>query len=298
MSLRVRPFLGREDLPAIAALIGSCSLESRHRIDYPWRLSSPAAETGRDVQLFWNEEEALVGFAAWYQPWAALDFYVRRGRWQRAVEDSVFAWAEQRFHDLDVERGHPLPYWAEAAEADLERLELLALHGYTLDDGSYSMLACDLARRPAAVPPPGVSIRPLAGERELEEYVTLHRRAFESDSMTVAWRRRTLTAPTYEPDLDLVAVAGGRLIGFCVGWLDVHTRHAQIEPLGIDPDHQRLGLGKAMIAAMLARFREHGADVALVETDSSRSSALSVYESAGFREVYRSHRKGRWFGEP
>lgn len=292
----MRAVAGAADLDAISDLIQACPPQARHRLDYPWRLSSPAFETGRDIQL-WYADGRAVGFAAWYRWWATLDFYVRPGAWQRTVEEAVFAWAPGRFRELDEERGQPLPYWAEAREDDSDRLALLTRHGYSLDDDyGYSTLVRDLSTSVEDVPPPaGFVIRPLAGEAEVAAYVALHRRAFESDSMTHQWRQRTLTMPLHEPDLDLVAVApDGRLAGFCVGWLNKADGEAQIEPLGIDPDYQRLGLARALLAESLSRFREHGAKRALVETETTRSPALRTYTTAGFEEQQRTIRKGQW----
>jgi mycothiol synthase len=298
VELRTRPFESAADLIHLVDLIHASPAASRHRVDYPWRLSSPAIETGRDVRLWSLPDGMLVGFAAWYLWWATLDFYIRPGPWQKVVEEAIFAWAPLRFHELDAERGRPLPYWIEAREDDAARLALLARHGYMLDgEYDYTMLGCAIVEPVIAMPPPaGFSIRPIAGENEVREYAALHRRVFASASMTAAWRR-TLAMPTYEPGLDIVAVApNGQLVGFCVGWLDARAREGQIEPLGIDPDFQRLGLGHALITAMLARFREHGAERALVETETNRMPAREAYAAAGFRAQNRSVRKGQWFG--
>jgi hypothetical protein len=67
--------------------------------------------------------------------------------------------------------------------------------------------------------PAEVTIRPLAGEAEVEAYVALHRTVFESKSMTAEWRARTLRRPEHIFDLDLVAVA---LDGLC--WPKMHIR--------------------------------------------------------------------------
>lgn len=299
MEVMMRPYAGDADLPLIADLIRAAPPTSRHLVDFPWRLSSPALQSASDVRLWTTADDVLVGFAAWQVWWAALDIYVRPGPYRREVEAAIFAWAPGRFRTLDAERGYPLPYWVEAREDDGERLALLNHHGYTLDDDAYVMMSRPLdAPLPRPNPPPDFAIRPLAGASEVGAYVALHRRAFASASMTVAWRTRTLRMPQYRPELDLVAVApGGRLAGFCVGWLAAERRTAQIEPLGIDPDHQGQGLARALMLDLFGRFKAHGAEQALVETESSRSPARHAYEAVGFRPVYRTLRKGRWFSE-
>lgn len=135
----------------------------------------------------------------------------------------------------------------------------------------------------------GVHIRPLAGESEVEAYVQLHRAVFESKSMTVEWRTRTLRRPEYRADLDLVAVApDGRLVAFCICWLATDAGgkpSGQIEPLGVQEGFRQLGLGRAILFEGLRRLDSCGADKTHVETDKHRNAALKLYEAAGFRPL-------------
>ena len=301
MRLAMRPVNVDTDLAAVADLMRAVPPTSRHLVDFPWRLSSPASQTRRDMVLWLDNQGNTVGFAAWQVWWAALDFYVRPGPERAAVEAAIFQWAPTRFRDLDAERGRPLPYWIEAREDDAERLALLARHGYLLDeDYGYVMLRRPLdSLIPLPAPPAGITIRPLAGADEVMAYVAAHRNAFGSMAMTVDWRARTLRMPQYRPELDLVAVApGGELAGFCVGWLDEARRLAQIEPLGVISARQGQGIARALLLTMLQRFQQHGATHALVETESTRSPARQTYEAVGFRLAHQSIRKGQWFTTP
>jgi mycothiol synthase len=133
--------------------------------------------------------------------------------------------------------------------------------------------------------PSGVSIRPLAGAAEVEGYVTLHRVAFGSENMTLDWRHRILMLPDYRPELDLVAIApDGRLAGFCIGWLAVvdGRTEAQIEPLGVHPDIQGQGLGRALVGEALRRFQAAGAERAHIEVDGDNTAARELYTRSGF----------------
>lgn len=300
MELIARPFAGDADLPAVDNLVQAASSRTRHLVDLPWRLSSPAVETGRDMRLWFTAAGVPVGFAAWQQWWAVLDVIVRPGHLQHEVEADIFAWAPTRFRELDAQRGNPLPYWVEARDDDAERLDVLARLGYVLDgEYAYLTLCRSLAEPiPQSDEPSGYVIRSITGVGDVEQYVAVHRRAFASASMTAAWRGRTLNHPRYLSDLDLVAVTpGGELEGFCVGWLDVGRRLAQIEPVGVDPSHQGRGLGRALLLEMLRRFKASGADYALVEPESTRLPAIGAYEAVGFRPIHRALRKGRWFVE-
>jgi len=300
MGLIMRPYAGGADLSPIAELIHALPAMGRHLVDFPWRLSAPMADPAADARVC-MADGLLVGFAAWQDPWATLDIYIRPGPSQPEVEAAIFDWAAGRFGDLDAARGQPLPYWVEAREDDAEHLALLARYGYTLDDDYiYVMMSRPLAGPlPRPDLPPGFAIRPLAGVGEVDAYVTAHRRAFGSAYMTALWRAATLRMPGYEPELDLVAVApNGQLAGFCVGWAAPERCVAQIELLGVDPAFQGRGLGSALLLEMLARFKDYGAEHAQVETDSGRTPARRAYEAVGLLPTYQSRRQGQWFSPP
>lgn len=204
---------------------------------------------------------------------------------------------EQRFRELDQERGRPLPYWVEFRDDDPERKAVAEQHGYTLEADYYYVQMQHPLIEQLAEPllPAGFIIRPLAGTQEAAAYVALHRAAFESTSMTVAWRQRTLMTPYYNPELDLVLIAPDKtLVGFCVGWLDPYRAIGQIEPIGIHPNAQSMGLGNALLHEILRRFKAYGAKEARVETDNPRTSALQAYESVGFQVAHKVFRQGKY----
>jgi ribosomal protein S18 acetylase RimI-like enzyme len=301
MTIHLRGFAGDSDLPLIAELIGATPAKTPHRIDFPWRLSSPTLQSERDVRLVEDADGTLLGFAAWQIYWAVLDFWVRPGPHQSTVEDGIFTWALEHFRDLDRERGRPLPYWVDAREDDAERIAAVARHGFTIDDDyGHVTLSRSLAEPiPTIGLPDGFTIRPVAGNGEVDGYAALHRAAFNSTSMTPGWRARTLESPQYRSDLDLVAVApDGELAGFCVCWLDSSGHFGQIEPLGVHPNFHRHGLARALMNECFRRLESHGAIAALVEPETTALTAREAYESVGFRVAHTFLRKGRWMDSP
>ncbi|GHO62362.1 hypothetical protein KSC_012540 [Ktedonobacter sp. SOSP1-52] len=297
MSITRSPFRGMVDVPRILPLVAAMPLSSRHVVDLPWRLSTPRMQEGRDAVLWEDTLGQIVGFAAWQYYWAALDFFILPGPTAQQVEQDIFAWAEERFQELDAERGRPLPYWVEFRDDDLARRELVEARGYLLDEGDHYVALehplTDLPLVPAL--PEGFTLRPLAGEQEVAAYAELHRAAFESTSMTPEWRARTLQMPQYRPELDIVVSApGGELAGFCVGWLAPERGVAQIEPLGVHPRYQHLGLGRVLLLEMLHRFQAHGAEKGLVETNLERTAARKAYESVGFSQGHIVYHQGKW----
>src|SRR5579883_889760 len=297
MFITERPFMGEPDWPLIASALDALPANARHVIDLPYRLSSPPMQTGENARLWLDDAGQIAGFAAWQRYWAVLDFFTLPSPQRGEIENAIFTWALPRFRAMDAARGRPLPYWAEYREDDTERGDLLVAHGFTLDeDYQYVQLHHPLGEAlPVVSAPQGITIRPLVGEREVAAYVALHRAAFESESMTQDWRERTLRAPHHLPEIDLVAeTEDGALVGFCLGWFDAAHRQGQVEPVGVAPGYHGRGIGRALLSEMLRRFAALGAERVIIETESTRSPALRLYESVGFRPQYAIVLKGRW----
>lgn len=125
---------------------------------------------------------------------------------------------------------------------------------------------------PDLTPAKGYQLRALAGPEELPARSWLSWRAFHPDEPDEAyegweWYRNIQRCPLYRRDLDLVAVSTeGELAAFCTVWFDDVTRTAALEPVGTEPDHQRRGLGKALIAEGFRRSKWLGAEYAYVSS--------------------------------
>ncbi|MGZ4674909.1 MAG: GNAT family N-acetyltransferase [Acidimicrobiia bacterium] len=61
-------------------------------------------------------------------------------------------------------------------------------------------------------------------------------------------------------------------------------RRGYLQRVGVDPAHQRLGLGRALVADALRWLRRHRARSAVVNTQLDNDAALALYEACGFRE--------------
>jgi ribosomal protein S18 acetylase RimI-like enzyme len=152
-----------------------------------------------------------------------------------------------------------------------------------------------LLRNGEPPPPPPLparfTVRPLAGPAEAGAVAALHRAAFGTANMTAAWRARVLARPEYRPGLDLVVIAPDqRLAATCLAWLDPAApggARGQIEPLGVHPDFQRRGIGRAILAAVLRALHAQGATGGSVITDDVRDGPRALYELAGFRVDHR-----------
>jgi GNAT superfamily N-acetyltransferase len=141
---------------------------------------------------------------------------------------------------------------------------------------------------PDSVPPAGYTVRALGDEGELPARSWLSWKAFhpsEPDEKYEGWEwyKNVQRVPLYRRDLDIVAVApDGELAAFCTVWFDDVTRTAVFEPVGTHPNHQKRGLGKAVMAEGLRRAQRLGATLATVSSYGRAAHAL--YESMGFTE--------------
>jgi mycothiol synthase len=141
---------------------------------------------------------------------------------------------------------------------------------------------------PTFLAPAGYTVRSLGTEAELPARSWLSWKAFHPEEPDEAyqgweWYRNIQRIPLYRRDLDIVAVApNGDLAAFCTVWFDDVTRTAVFEPVGTHPDHQKRGLGKAVMAEGLRRAKRLGANLATVSSYGEAAHAL--YASLGFIE--------------
>jgi mycothiol synthase len=291
MAMIARPYAGAADLRPMIDLVLEDPAGNFHVSDLPYRLSSPALDAAENTRLWETGGGELVAWAVYQPSWGTLDYALHPIAQTEGLESAILTWGVARFQELGREHGTPLDYYVDVREGDARRIALLERHGFR--PAGYYMVA--LARSladPIAVPPlpNGFTLRSLRGVADVPGYVAVQRAAFDSTNMTVAWRERTLRMPGYLPDLDLLVEApDGRLAAFCLGWLcplaagQTGRKEGQIEPLGVHPEFQQLGLGRALLLEELRRLQAHGAAVALVDTYSFSDPARHLYEMVGFQ---------------
>jgi ribosomal protein S18 acetylase RimI-like enzyme len=137
--------------------------------------------------------------------------------------------------------------------------------------------------------PSGWTIRPVAGEHEADRRRAASHAAFRSTMTADEHLQRYLCfmrSPVYDAERDLVAVSPeGRIGAFLIWWPDAASGVAQLEPVGTDPQFQRLGLGRALISEALGRMRSAGMATVRVCTDDHRTEAMAFYPAVGFTRV-------------
>ena len=262
--------------------------EHLHVVDLPYRFSSWAFDDPQNIRL-WFDEQRLVAWAALQTPFWTID-YACHPQYESTLHREIIAWADQRARQIQ-HTPYARPAWfVMVFSGQAGRIRELEEAGFQCQsDVEADPWSKVLMRRSsqAAVkvyePRSGFSVRSLAGEEEVQQYVDLHQSVFESKNMTVEWRRRTLQHPAYRPDLDIVIEAPDRrLVAFCICWFDEQSRTGHVEPLGSHKDVRPYGLGRVALSAGLQRLQALGAQTILVETDNYRNTAFRLYRSFDF----------------
>lgn len=137
---------------------------------------------------------------------------------------------------------------------------------------------------------PGVTVRTFESPGDEDAWVSLNAAAFrdhpEQGTMTVADLEQRERQPWFDPTGLFLAERDGVLVGS--HWTKVHVAAAglpevgEVYAVGVHPDAQGLGLGKALTLIGLRHLRKQGLDVMLY-VDGDNSAAVSMYEKIGFR---------------
>ncbi|MEN2421099.1 GNAT family N-acetyltransferase [Streptomyces rimosus] len=198
----------------------------------------------------------------------------------------------------------PGPLSVEVADTERAVIEALELRGYVRETGGPGgdlatgpYMTClgrpltgDLPPRPRL--PDGYVIRAQRDETDVAGRAAAHRAAFGSDRITAERHARMRATWPYRPEFDLiVASPGGDIVAYCQGWYDEANRTGVFEPVGTRPDHRRLGLARAVCAAVLHAFARAGGRRAVVQArgDAAYPVPKRLYESLGFAAYARTY---------
>ncbi|MFJ1883081.1 mycothiol synthase [Streptomyces sp. NPDC088137] len=148
-------------------------------------------------------------------------------------------------------------------------------------------------RRPLApldiaepVLPPGVTIRTFLPGEDDAAWLAVNRAAFahhpEQGSLTQRDLDDRKAEPWFDPKGFFLAERDGELIGF--HWTKVHAEEqlGEVYVVGIRPDAQGGGLGKALTAIGLRHLAAEALPTAMLYVDADNKAAVAVYERMGF----------------
>jgi ribosomal protein S18 acetylase RimI-like enzyme len=197
---------------------------------------------------------------------------------RESLTDEVLDWADSRV--------------VEVQSTDATSRAILDRRGYELETGGRVLAVHHrmLSDEPAVEAPAGFRLRTVEPD-DLAARVELHRIVWAPSRVTEGSYRNVQAAWPYRADLDCVVEApDGRLVSYCLAWLDPDNRAGEFEPVGTHPEFRRLGLGSAVCRFALRRLEEEGATQAVVYAiadDPENPGPKQLYESAGFIETSR-----------
>jgi len=245
----------------------------------------------------------------------------------------IMGWAGVTDGDLvvqaspdDLDAAPALLNWAIEQAAD-EALSIVVFHGdrglqelvtesgFTRREGPAALRGMFRKVKPEGpVLPEGYRIRGMRHGEE-DERVTIHRAAWRPATMpwpdgstysvdpaltsrfTHAHFEQVRRAWLYQQQLDLVVEApDGTLAASCTAWWDPANGCAEIEPLGVAPEHRRKGLATALCMEVCAQVAIRGGIEVFINTapNDDYPAPPATYRSAGF--IVRD--RGRYYDRP
>jgi ribosomal protein S18 acetylase RimI-like enzyme len=269
---------------AAIAATGGCGY--LHPGDIPHRLFNgnkyfdPA-----EVMAVWEDGSGVAAWVLVGPRHRSYDAQVRPDLRGGSFEREVLEYADARTVELmrlhGIESGHML---GDAFRCDGVRIELLAELGWVPDgEPPYVINRARIAGLAEPVIPGGYSIRPVAGVEEAAAVAELHAAAFPGARWTSELYRRVMESPGYDPGRELVAeTSDGVLAAFAVTWYDHLNRTGLMEAVGTHPDHQRRGVGRAVVTFAAHHMAAAGMEFAIVASFASNAASGALYRSAGF----------------
>jgi mycothiol synthase len=146
--------------------------------------------------------------------------------------------------------------------------------------------AASAAALPDKPLPQGIGVRTFRPGEDDEAWLALNAVAFADHPEQSAWGpvdlAERLAQPWFDPDGFFLAQDGDRLAGF--HWTKVHPGGVgEIYVLGIDPEYQGTGLGKALAVIGVRHLHDSGLRVVELYVDGTNTAARAMYEWLGFR---------------
>ncbi len=287
-----RIFAAERDKFLMSALARQYPEINLHVVDLPYRFSSWAFDNPKNIRLWFDETQQLVAWAVLQTPFWTID-YVCHPEHELYLHQEILSWAEQRSQAARNTHYERPAWFVMVFSGQANRIRDLEDAGFKcqsdIGDHSWSkVLMRRSSQTPVKIyePRSSFTVRSLAGEIEVQNYVELHQAVFESKNMTMGWRKQTLQHPDYIPELDIVIESSDqRLAAFCICWYDKNSMAGHIEPLGCHKDFRQYALGRVAFSEGLRRLQSLGAQNIFVETDNYRDTAFRLYQSFDFEVI-------------
>ncbi|MFH8614619.1 mycothiol synthase [Streptomyces sp. NPDC017979] len=208
--------------------------------------------------------------------------------------------AELVVHPAHRGRGHGRALGSALLAASGKRLRVWAHGGKSAARHLAQVLGLTLfrelrqMRRPLApldipepVFPPGVTVRTFVPGVDDAAWLAVNAAAFahhpEQGSLTQRDLDDRKAEPWFDPKGFFLAERDGVVVGF--HWTKVHAAEqlGEVYVVGVRPDAQGGGLGKALTAIGLRHLAAQGLSTGMLYVDADNTAAVAVYERLGFK---------------
>ncbi len=271
----------------IAALPGGPTIT-----DFEEHIQLPSVQNNTRL---WMDNHELVAFA-YVDDYNNLCFEILPGQTTPALEQEIVAWGVECMERRNRSSKEISTLDACCTASNRGRISILTRSGFAQDPIRTLHFSRDLTKLIQQYPlPDGFTIRITTGEPEIDQLVALHQAAFESDQMTVEYRRAILAGPQYEPGMDWVVVApNGELAAFCLGSFDDSNKdEGYLDPIGVHPDYWQKGLGAAIMTCGLLELKKQGVTLVKLGTSSENNGMQQLARKMGFEVASES----LWFSK-
>jgi mycothiol synthase len=303
--LTVRP-MRPEDAGPVAELLAACEA-----IDDTGALKSPEdllewwvhefTDLAQDGRIVLAGDGAVVGYATAIAPPTFRDAYgvhlegrVHPDRRGHGIGRALLAWQLERGTQLHAERHPEAPARLTATVyTTMPSVEALVRRAGLEQVRWFFHMERPLTDLPPLRRVEGVALVPFSWDRD-EEVRAAHNAAFtehygSSERDEVSWRVMFTGQRNFRPDLSVLAVAEGAVVGYALSYVSETAaaasgvRESYFGQIGVVPTARRRGLSKAVIIAALHTAAASDCQTAGLEVDSENvSGALGLYESLGF----------------
>ncbi len=286
-----------DDLDDVVALIQAWEIAHfgeteavRSMLQYEW--AAAWFDLERDAELIYDDDGLLVAYAQHATPDDGERFEAygpdRPGFEGRGLGSAIVDWSEDRTR-ARLDPGSETRLWNSTPAEDVRAARLLEARGYT-PIRTFRQMTIDLDPSfDSGTLPDGVAIRPFEAEVDGPAAFAVVNAAFVThfgyfEETFEEWWAQQHSDETWDPSLGLVAERDGTIVGYSNNGVIDGTGY--VFELGVDPQHQGRGIGRALLRRSFASFAARGIRTGRLGVDTQNvTGAHELYRSVGMKPV-------------
>ena len=292
-----RPYAGDADLRACQAVCRAIErvypYTTYHPCDIEWWVYYNPINDLDLIHLWEDEQDNLGGFVVLTLPYGEFEVYVHPQAQGTGLMAEMAAWGEAQVRQAVATQPDLLNKFsaigaASVATSDHALRAWLAAQGYSQEPMNIVFGQSLTVPLPAPRLPEGYTFLEAMRPEWVDKRADVHASAFHPSRMTAERYQHFMSAPSYDPTLDIVVVApDGSFAAFAMTWVDAELKMGEFEPVGTRTSEQRKGLGRAALLEGLRRLQARGMTHASVCCDAKKVGNVLFYQQAGFSERHR-----------